>query len=160
MTERNDSAGIFPLVSRAQQGAALAKALRTFVGRGKMHSYKTVQRGAGVPSRMLECYMHQPDHEDWRQIKPEELASLCSFLGPDFTTEWLSRIADQGAYWLPDGDDMPPGDLALETVEDSASLSRVARSGDLGENDRQTLKVVGARMVNRGQRIVQMSLAA
>lgn len=160
MNDRNDSAGITLLVSRPKQGAALANALRTFVGRGKLHSYKTVQRGAGISVRMLECYMHQPDHEDWRAIKPEELASLCSFLGPDFTTEWLSRVADQGAYWLPDGDDMPPGDLALDTVEDSASLAGIARSGEIGADDRQKLKVVGSRMVNRGQRLVQMAVAA
>jgi len=150
------SAGLCPLVSRNSQGEALAQALRLFVGRGARFSYKELQQGTGIPARMIECYRHSPEHEDWRPIKAEELASLVRFLGPEFTTEWLSRVAQQGAFWLPDEDDTPPGAIAADESEDAARISRCAADGDF-KGDGVVLRPVALRMIARGHRLARVA---
>lgn len=146
------SAGLCPLVSRNAHFEAVTKALNVFVGRGKRYSYKEVQNGAGIPERMIECYKHLPDHEDWRAIKPEELASLFRFIGPEFTGTYLAAIADQGAFWLPTGVE-PPGALAADSAEDTAIVTRAAADGRFDEGEVPALRVVGLRMIERGQRL-------
>lgn len=149
----NTSAGLVPLVSRNAQGEALSKALRLFVGRGCRYSYKEVERGSGVSARMIECYRHSPEHEDWRPVKPEELASLFRFLGEEFTTAWLEQVAQQGAYWLPTTDDTPPGALAADACEDAAAIARRAADGVLDNNDVIELRPTGGRMMAQGARL-------
>lgn len=146
------SAGLSPLVSRNDHFDAVAKALNIFVGRGKRYSYKDVQRGAGIPERMIECYKHLPDHEDWRPIKPEELASLFKFLGPEFTSTYLGKVCDQGAFWLPTGIE-PPGAIAADSAEDTAIITRAAADGKFDDGEKPALHVVGQRMIERGQRL-------
>lgn len=150
MTQRSNSAGIEPLVSRRAHFSAVSAALKLFVGRGRRFSYKEIQKGAGVPERMIECWRHDMDHEDWREILPEQLASLQKFLGPDFTTEYLSLVADQGAYWLPDSEDIPPGALAADSADDNATLAHMAADGKFDDKEKPDLKVVGRRMMIRG----------
>jgi len=150
------SAGLSPLVSRNALGDAVAHALSLYVGRGKRYSYKDVQRGAGVSARMIECYKQQSDHEDWRLIKAEELASLSRFLGPEFTTEWLSRVAQQGSFWMPEEDDTPPGALAADEALDAAHVARCAADGDF-TGDGPVLRPVALRMVARGMKLARVA---
>jgi len=159
MPHRSNSAGIDPLVSRSAHFNAVAYALRLFVGRGRRFTYKEVQKGAGVPERMIECWRLDCDHEDWREILPEQLASLQKFLGPDFTTEYLSRVADQGAFWLPD-EDLPPGAIAADNAEDNAIITRAALDGKFDEDEKPDLKVVGVRLVARGAQVLKQARAA
>ena len=142
------SAGDGPIVSRSAQALALSQSLRLFVGRGRRYSYKEVQRGAGIPARMLECYRQEPDHEDWRPIKPEELASLYLFLGPDFTTDYLERVAKQGAYWIPDGDGAKH-DIAADLSESAAKVVRAATANDSAPD----LHAVGTSLMCRGAQL-------
>lgn len=149
MTSGNPSAGVSPIVSRAAAGLALSQSLRLFVGRGRRYSYKQVQRGAGISARMLECYRQEPDHEDWRPIKPEELASLYLFLGSDFTTDYLERVARQGAYELPEPDDLSHAEIAADLSEGTAQVMRAAADNDFGENVRS----IGTKLMCRGAQL-------
>ena len=159
MSNCSNSAAIEPLVRRNQHFFAVGKALRLLVGRGRRYTYKDVQRGAGVPERMLRAFKEDPGHEEFRPIAPEQFASLVVFLGADFTSEYLEGIsAGQGAYDLPDEDVPPPGVIAADAAEDSATLSRMAVDG--GYSGKPELKVMGSRMVSRGAGLVKMALAA
>lgn len=85
----NASADLIPLISRNLAGENTARALRLFIGRGKRYSVKEVANGAGVKDRCIECAMAGPENTDWRPLNESQLASLMSFLGPDFITAWL-----------------------------------------------------------------------
>ena len=146
------SAGEGTLVSRSAAGLALSQSLRLFVGRGRRYSYKQIRRGTGIPERMLECYLQEPDHPDWRPIKPEELASLFYFLRADFATDYLERIAGLCAYEKPEPDAMPPGDIAADIAEDAAQITRAAADNDFGPNVRS----IGTRLMSRGAQLRHM----
>lgn len=77
------------IISRSEAGAAEARALRLFIGRGKRYSVKEASNGSGVKDRVIECAMAGPDNTDWRPLSSGALHSLMSFLGPDFITAWL-----------------------------------------------------------------------
>lgn len=156
MASSIQSAGIEPIVSRASHFEAVRKSLDVFVGRGKRYSYKAVERGSGVPARMIEAYRYPLDHEEWRAIKPEELASLFAFFGPEFTTEYLSAVVEQGAYWLPTGDEPDPARMAADSAEDAAVVTRAAADRRFDDNERQQLKVVGQRKIERGHQLVAL----
>lgn len=111
MTVATQSAGNSLLVSRSAAGEKFAHALCLFVGRGKRYSAKEVERGSGVPARMVEAYMVDPDDPEWRQPRLEVVLSIASFLGPEFSSAWLS-LAGQGAHWTPEGQG---DDAALNT---------------------------------------------
>jgi hypothetical protein len=147
----NDSAGIEPLVSRTKHFEAVTRALNLFVGRGRRYSNVDCERGAGVPARMMESYRQYPEHQDWRQIKPEEFASLICFLGADFHSTYLSQIGSgQGAYWLPEGD----GDAAALNTDSAEFNYEYARATDpnsengpdIGPNERKRLQLVASKM--------------
>lgn len=157
MTQRSNSAGIVPNVSRAKLYEAFGTALRLFIGRGKRHSYKDVERGAGVSARMIEAYRYEPDHEEWRPAPIEHIFSIAGFIGPDFTNEILPLIG-QGAFWLPE-DDLPPGDIAADMADDNAEVTRRAKDGSF-KGDEKALKVVGRRMMERGAVLVALDAAA
>lgn len=157
MASETISAGIECLVSRNAHYEAVSKALNLFVGRGKRYSYKAAERGSGVPERMIEAYRYPPDNEYWRPIKPEELASLFSFFGPDFTTEYLAAVAGQGAYWLPDADEPDPARMSADSAEDTATIARAAADGKFDQDERQQLRVVGQRKIERGQQLVALA---
>ena len=157
MTQSSNSAGIAPNVSRTKLYEAFGTALRLFIGRGKRHSYKDVERGAGVSARMIEAYRYDLDHEEWREPKIEHIFSIAGFIGPDFTNEILPLIG-QGAFWLPE-DDLPPGDLAADMADDNAEVTRRAKDGSF-KGDEKALKVVGRRMMERGAVLVALDAAA
>jgi len=157
MMQRSNSAGIIPNVSRTKLYEAFGNALRLYIGRGKRHSYKDVERGAGVSARMIEAYRHDLDHEEWREPKIEHIFSIAGFIGPDFTNEILPLIG-QGAFYLPE-DDMPPGDFAADLADDNAEVTRRAKDGSF-KGDEQALKVVGRRMMSRGAALVALDRRA
>lgn len=156
MTGTSNSAGIVPNVSRAKLYEAFGRGLRLFIGRGKRHSYKDVERGAGVSARMIEAYRYELDHEEWREPKIEHIFSVAGFIGPDFTNELLTLIG-QGAFWLPE-EDIPPGELAADNADDNAELTRRAADGSF-KGDGDVLKVVGTRMMSRGATLVALAAA-
>src|SRR3954469_5222563 len=120
MTDRANSAGDQLIVSRSAARAKFVKALRLYVGRGRRYSAKEVDRGTGIPARMIEAFMVDDGLTEHRSPRIEQMLSLAKFLGPEFTTMWL-ETAGQGAFWIPDADDTPPGALAADNAEDNAT---------------------------------------
>lgn len=157
MTGTSNSAGIIPNVSRTKLYEAFSAALRLYIGRGKRHSYKEVERGAGVPARMIEAYRYETTHEEWRAAPVEHIFSIAGFIGPDFTNEILPMIG-QGAFLLPE-DDLPPGDIAADMADDNAEVTRRAKDGSF-QGDEKALKVVGTRMMRRGAALIALDEAA
>lgn len=147
----NRSANNSPLVSRERIGNEIGAALRLFIGRGRRYSVKQLSNATGVKDRVIECAMCDAASVDYRPLPLEALVSIAGFLGPEFTTEWLS-LAGQGAFELPDADDTPPGAIVADDAEDHAQLSDAARDGTFA-NDAATLKVVSTRMISRGMKL-------
>lgn len=149
MSDRNGSADLPLLVSRSAANETFRDALRMFVGRGRRYSIKQLSNGTGIKDRMLESFVAQIDSTDFRKPDLEEVLTLAKFLGPDFTTELLAP-AVQGAYWLPDTEDTPPGALAADSADDNATLAHMAADGKFDDKEKPDLKVVGRRMMIRG----------
>jgi hypothetical protein len=74
------------LVSRNSVRETLRAALRLYVGRGRRYSVKELSNGSGVPDRMIESALCEPDDPDYRPLTLENLASLTSFLGAPFAS--------------------------------------------------------------------------
>lgn len=159
MTRASSSADNSPLVSRSAANEQFRAALRMFVGRGKRYSVKQLSNGCGIKDRMIESFMAPVDSNEWRKPDLEEVLSIASFIGPDFTCELLALCA-QGAFWLPDDEDPNPGDMALEASEDTTEIMRRARDGEFCADDRKNLAVVGRRKVERGMKLIAMGRAA
>ena len=92
------------LVSRNCIGEQMRDALRLHVGRGRRYSVKELSNATGVPDRCIESAMCDPESPDYRPLTLENLASLCSFLGPHFASAFLEP-ASLGAFDL---NDQPP----------------------------------------------------
>ena len=146
------SAGNTLLVSRSAARSAIRDALRLYVGRGRRYSVKQLSNGTGVPDRLIECAIADIDGPDYRPLAYECLFSISLFLGAEFTSEWL-RLTRQGAFDLPD-EEIPPGALAADNAEDNATLTRAAIDGQFDEVEKPALRLVGHRMIERGQRLV------
>lgn len=160
MTSLCDAADLEPLVSREQAENAFRKALRLFVGRGRLYSVAQLSKGSRVPARIIECYHSYPlGHVDYRPLHFGHKLSIAKFLGAEFTTEWLAEVG-QGAFDLPDADDPNPGALAVENSDDNATVTRAAIDGEFDKDDRRRLKPVGHRMIERGQKLVALSAVA
>lgn len=160
MTGTSNSAGISPNVSRAAIYRAFGTALRLYVGVGKRHRYKEIERGAGVSARMIEAYRHDLDHPEWREPKIEEIISVAGFIGPDFLNEILPELIGQGVFWVPDESEPPPGQFAADASEDTTEIVRRAADGEFCADDRKHLAVVGRRQIERGQVLVAMGRRA
>jgi hypothetical protein len=150
-----DSAGVCALVSRDTAENAICNALRLFVGRGRRYSVKQLSNGTGVKDRMIEGAMAHCGHSDHRPLPSFALLSIASFLGADFTNEWL-RLAHQGAFELPEGNEPKPGDLAVDNSDDNAVVTRAAMDGVFDDEERRVLPIVGARLMARGSQLVAM----
>lgn len=155
----NNSANNQPLISRERIGNGIRDALRLYIGRGRRYSVKQVSNATGVKDRVIECAMTNVDTVDYRPLSLEALVSIASFLGSDFTNEWLS-LAAQGAFDLPDESEPPPGALAADVCGDGAEVARRAADGEFDAEDRRALKVVGQREIARGMKLVAMARAA
>lgn len=100
------SANDLLLVSRNLAREKLRSALRLYVGRGRRYSVKELSNGCGVPDRMIESAMCDPDDPDYRPLALENLLSISSFLGPAFTSSFL-ELAGLGAFELGDQQPLP-----------------------------------------------------
>jgi hypothetical protein len=120
VASRADTANDSLLVSRNSIREKLRDALRLYVGRGRRYSVKELSNGTGVPDRMIECALCEPDDPEYRPLKLEELASLIKFLGVPFASS-IIEIAGLGAFELMDGQIPLPKVLAkAETKVDVA----------------------------------------
>jgi hypothetical protein len=148
-----NSAGIACTVSRSAMGEAVARGLRLFIGRGREFSVKIVANRTGVPDRAIESAMVlDTDSEDWRPLKPEYLAALGRFLGPEFNSAWMVPLCDQAAVALPSEDD--DDGRALGTVEDAVTLARADMAGDRTAVGNARLRPVALRlMVSAGRHL-------
>lgn len=144
------------LIPRTAAHHVFRDALRMFVGRGKRYSVKQVSIGTGIAERMIESFMAQVDGGDFRKPDLEEVLTISSFIGPDFTTEMLAPCG-QGAFWLPDAEGPGPGELAAETAEDSATVVRAALDSKFERHEAPDLRVAGKRMVTNGAHLVAVS---
>lgn len=161
----NNSADLSLLVSREQAENAFRGALALFVGRSRKYSVKQLAKGIGLQrdgephTKPLYDFLSYPSgHPDHRPLHMGLAFSITKFLGADFTNEWL-RLADQGAFDLPD-DEPDPGTLAADSVEDSATIARAAADRKFDDNERADLRVVGARKIMRGQQLVALGKVA
>lgn len=150
------SANLCPLVSREQAGNAIENALRLMVGRGRRYSVRQLSVGSGVHHRAIECALCAG--ADYRPLPLEALLSITLFLGADFTNEWL-RIAQQGAYDLPDDRDPDLSRVAAESVEDAATISRLAADG-FQRGNAASLAAVGTHKIERGMQLVAFARRA
>lgn len=152
----NDAAELVALVSHEQLENNFWRALRLFVGRGRRHSAAEVSKGAGVHRRTLDCYRGYPiGHPDHRPMEFAQKFSIASFVGADFTSEWIGFIG-QAAYDLPDLEP-DPGELAADTSEDSAKVVRMAADRDLNNDCPDTLRTTGNRMMRNGAHLLAVS---
>jgi hypothetical protein len=145
-----------PNVSREHAWNKFGSALRLYVGRGRRYTVKQLANATGVKDRVIECAMTAPDSVDFRPMPLEAILSIAAFLGADFTNEWL-HLAGQGAFELPDEDEPLPGQFAADVVGDGAEVARRAADGEFCTNDRQALRVVGQRKIERGMQLVAMA---
>jgi hypothetical protein len=90
------------LVSRNSIREKLRDALRLHVGRGRRYSVKQLSNGSGVPDRMIESAMCEPDDPDYRPLTLENLLSIAKFLRAPFASAIL-ELADLGAFELMEG---------------------------------------------------------
>lgn len=146
------------LVSRNSSWEKLNDALRLFVGRGRRYSVKQLSNGTGVPDRVIECAMADPEGGDHRPMPFECILSIALFLGADFTTEVLA-VTRQGAFDLPDDEDPNPGDLAIDASECTTTVIRAAANGRIDPHEKRDLRSVGHRDIARGMRLVKMARA-
>jgi len=152
MSEATKSANNAPLVSRTAARGAFGDALRLYVGRGRRYTVKQLSNGSGVADRVIECALCDPESHDYRQPDMGAQLSLIQFIGPEFTTEWL-KMAGQGAFWLPDLDDTPPGEMAADLSDGAAAVVRRALDGELCPEDRRQLRPVGRRLISLGAQL-------
>lgn len=145
------SAELQPLVSRNAYDDAVSFALRQFVGRGKRFTSAAKLEGpTGVPWRVIEAAKAEPGTSEHRHLPADKLLSLAGVLGPEFLTLCIAPTIQQGAYWLPETDPLPPGQLAADLADDSAAVTRAAIDGEFDRDERPGLRVVGRRMMARG----------
>lgn len=160
MTQRSNSADLAPLVSREQAENAFRDAMNLFVGRGRRYNVPQLAKGSRVAERTIECFRsYSFGHPDYRPLHFGHMLSIAAFLGAEFTSEWLG-LAEQGAFDFPDDGDPRPGDVALESAEDTTEIVRRAADGKFCGDDRKALKVVGLRKIQRGHQLVAAAARA
>lgn len=155
MHSAHSSADNDALVSRTAADAKIRAGLRLFVGRGKRFSVKQLSNASGVADRAIECAMAS-DGPEFRPLSLDRLLSISSVIGPEFTVEWLG-LASQGAFWLPNADETPPGEMAADNSEDNATLVRAAIDGVFNGDEKPVLAVVGKRMMARGAQLAALN---
>lgn len=153
------AAEMSPIISREQSENGFRAALNLFVGRGRRYNSKQVQIGTGISHRLIDCFRSYPSgHPDHRPLHMGAQMSIMRFLGPEFTSEWI-KLADQGAYALPECDP-DPGTFAISNTDDNAEVVRAAMDGVFDAEERKDLKAVGIRMVGRGAQLVALGAKA
>lgn len=148
-----ETANIDLLVSRNSLRAAIRKALDLYVGRGRRYTVKELSNATGVPDRIIESAKLDADDPDFRPLREENLMSVGKFLGAPFVSVWLETMG-LGAFELMDGQIPLPGILAAEEAADTAEVAALAADGEFGADDREELKAVGHREIQRGMTLV------
>lgn len=146
----NDSANFPLLVSREQGENGFGDALRLFVGRGRRYSVKQLSNATGVKDRAIECAMCLSGHVDFRPLNMGQILSICKFLGPLFTSEWLAPAEQQATFLTPADHDDLAGQCIDFAAEYSGARHPESEAGvDIGpnENDRLTKKARHLRAV-------------
>ena len=153
------SANETPLVSREHAGNVINEAIRLFVGRGRRYSVKQLSNGTGVKDRVIECAMCDAVSLDYRPLPLEALISISGFLGPEFTTEWL-KLAQQGAFWLPESGGDSPARMAIDLADDAAAVVRAGMDDHFDAEERKTLRPVGRHLIAVGAALAVAEQAA
>lgn len=159
MATRSESADLCPLVSRGAAREAFCKALSLYVGyRGSKRRYTMAQleTGTGIKARVIESAMEDPDGTGYRNLPAEAILSLCAFLGPKFTSEWLAE-ANQAAFALggEGGSDEVIDDLAEEADELAAEVRRARSPRSPG--GQKILPSEHAAIQRRGRNVVSLA---
>lgn len=108
MASQLSSAGNFPLISRSAARTAFTQAILLFVGdrfRKRRYTMAQVQTALGWDEKTIKAVeraTYDADSDDYRNPPIHAIIGLCTFLGTDFTNEWL-RLAGQGAFELMEG---------------------------------------------------------
>lgn len=137
---------------RTAYSVALHRALTKFVGNrgGRIISFEALADKSGVDRGRLKRAANDPDQGQWRPLDPEELLSIAAVLGPGFTTALIGHVG-QGAFRLPDPEQTPLSDIAVDTAEASAAVSRAAAG-----RESPLLKRVGMQMMEQGAMLVKL----
>lgn len=109
------------LISRNMARETVRAALRLYVGRGRRYSVKELSNGTGVPDRMIEAAMCDPDDTDFRPLTLENLFSVSSFLRAPFASAFLEP-ADLGAFDLME--EQPPLPQVFDSCKSPDKLTR------------------------------------
>ena len=152
MATNPETAEIGMTVSRSAADERFSRSLHIFVGRGKKHPVNEVAKGTGISASVIYGWLAGPTSQDWRKLHPAHLLTMAGYLGPEFTAELLQPVG-QGAFWLPDADDMSPGDLAADLAEDAADVTRRAADGEFCHVDRKALGPRGRRLMVVGAQL-------
>jgi hypothetical protein len=147
------------LVSRNTWREAVRKALNLYVGRGRRYTVKELSNATGVADRIIESAKLDPGDPDFRPLREENLASVGKFLGAPFVSIWLETMG-LGAFELMDGQIPLPGVLAAQEAADTAEIVSRAADGEFDADDREALKAVGHREIQRGMTLVSLGQAA
>lgn len=147
------------LVSRNSLRDAIRKALDLYVGRGRRYTVKELSNATGVPDRIIESAKLDADDPDFRPLREESLMSVGKFLGAPFVSVWLETMG-LGAFELMDGQIPLPGVFAAQDAADTAEIVSRAADGEFDAEDREALKVVGHREIQRGMTLVSLGNAA
>lgn len=150
------SANETPLVSRERVGNEINAALRLFVGRGRRYSVKQLSNATGVKDRVIECAMCDAATIDYRPLPLEALVSIAGFLGPEFTCEWL-KLAQQGAFWLPETGGDSPARMAADVADDAAAVVRAGMDDHFDADERKALRPVGRHLMAVGAKLAFQS---
>jgi hypothetical protein len=151
------SADFTPLVSRTAARSAISDALRLYVGRGRRYTVKKLGNGTGVPDRLIECAMCDPDDPEFRPLSLENLLSVSAFLGAAFTSDWL-KLADLGAHELPDHNDPDFDALGLEANGLAGEVAQARSPQSPGGTNIVPIEKQAIR--ERAQRVVSKAKAA
>lgn len=103
--EEDDEHTLEPLVSRAEIGEKVRKALNLYVGRGRRYSVEELSEAAGVKKRSIRAALAPISDDNYRPLTLENLASISKFLKAPFTSIYL-ELSGLGAFELMDG--QPP----------------------------------------------------
>lgn len=145
----SESAGSLLTVSRTEARVAVRKALKRWVGTRRAYSYKLLQRRTGVPARMIEAAMCEPDDPQYRPLNLESLFSIGKELGPTFVTEALAPTG-MAAFELPAQDAIPLPVLVADAADSTAEIAAIAADDRICAQDRAELIEVGHRDIARG----------
>lgn len=152
MQNSTDAAENSLTISRDAAWDRWHRAMMLFVGKGKRHTVDEARKGTGISASVVYGWLAGPTSQDWRNPHLGHVLSVMGFLGPEFSTE-IVKLASQGAFWLPDTDETPPGVVAADLSEDTAAVTRAAADGKFDAAERRALGPVGRHLMVVGAQL-------